>query len=58
MLKNDKAMPGYAIDGGAAVHFKNGEYYRSLQFYPDSLAYHVSCEKGEIIEKKMEMIQL
>ena len=58
MLKNDKAMPGYAIDGGAAVHFKNGEYHRSLQFYPDSLAYHVSYEKGKIIEKKMDMVKL
>ena len=42
-----------AIDGGAAVHFKNGDYHRSLQFYPDSYAYYVSCEKGQIIEKKM-----
>jgi len=58
MLKNEKAMPGYAIDGGAAVHFKNGGYHRSLQFYPDSHTYHVSFENGEIIEKKMKMISL
>ena len=58
MLINEKAMPGYAIDGGAAVHFKNGDYFRSLQFYPDSHTYQVSLERGEVIEKKMVMTEL
>lgn len=51
-------MPGYAIDGGAAVHFKNGEYFRSIQFYNDSFVYHVSCEKNEVVVDKKEMIVL
>ena len=58
MLKKGSSMPGYAIDGGAAVHFKNGKYYRSLQFYPDSNVYHVSCDNQTINENKMEMIKL
>jgi aminopeptidase N len=55
MLKNEKCKPGWAIDGGAAVHFKNGEYFRSLQFYPDSFAYHVSSKSGNIIEDRQSM---
>ena len=58
MLKNGKATTGYAIDGGAAVHFKSGNYFKSLQFYPDSIVYHVSMMNGGIIEKKMETTQL
>ena len=55
MLKKGNAVPGYAIDGGAAVHFRNGEYYRSLQFYPRSNVYKVSFMDKEIEEKKMDM---
>jgi len=55
MLKNEKCKPGWAIDGGAAVHFKNGEYFRSLQFYPDSFAYYVSSKSGKIIEEQQPM---
>ena len=58
MLLNNSTIPGYAIDGGAAVHFKNGKYFRSLQFYLDSYVYYVSMENGNIIEKKLEMMAL
>ena len=55
MLKQANCMPGYAIDGGAAIHFKNGDYHTSIQFYPESRVYHVSLVDGNINEKKMEM---
>ena len=58
MLKNGKSMPGWAIDGGAAVHFKNGEYYKSIQFYPDSYVHYVSCENGVVNENKKEMHEI
>ena len=58
MLETGKAMPGYAIDGGAAVHFKNGEYFKSLQFYPNSNVYSVSFNRGQVIEEKKEIVQL
>ena len=58
MLKKGNAVPGYAIDGGAAVHFRNGEYYRSLQFYPRSNVYKVSFVDKEIEENKMDMTLL
>ena len=31
-LINGKALSGFAIDGGAAVHFIGGDYHKSLQF--------------------------
>ena len=55
MLKKGTAMSGYAIDGGAAIHFKNGKYYRSLQFYPESNVYHVSFNEGSVKEDLMDM---
>ena len=58
MLKKEIAMPGYAIDGGAAIHFKNGKYYRSLQFYPKSNVYYVSLKDKTIKEDLMEMTKI
>ena len=57
-LKKGKSMSGYAIDGGAAVHFVEGNYFQSLQFYPNSFAYYVSCENEYVIEQKKDIIQL
>ena len=51
-------MPGYAIDGGAAVHIVNGKYHKSLQFYPDSHVYQVSCKDNIVEEQKMKMVEL
>ena len=55
MLKNGKSGPGWAIDGGAAVQFKNGDYFKSIQFYSDSFVHYVSCKNGEVTENKKEM---
>lgn len=55
LLKNGKSKSGYAIDGGAAVHFKNGKYFKSLQFYPDSFVYKVSCSDDIVQEKKLNI---
>ena len=58
MLKKGNCMSGYAIDGGAAIHFKNGKYHKSLQFYLDSYVYQVSCKDNIVEEKKMKMVEL
>jgi len=58
LLKNKKAIAGYAIDGGAAVHFKNGEYYKSLQFYSNSNVYKVSLDDGNIKESQLGVDKL
>ena len=55
LLKNKNTIPGYAIDGGAAVHFKKGEYYKSLQFYSNSNVYKVSLVDGDVKEFKLDI---
>ena len=37
------------------ILFKNGKYYRSLQFYPESNVYHVSINEGSVKEDLMDM---
>ena len=58
MLKQGKCGPGWAIDGGAAIHFKNGKYYKSIQFYSDSYVHYVSIKNGVVNEYKKEMYLL
>ena len=55
MLKQGKCGPGWAIDGGAAIHFNNGKYYKSIQFYSDSYVHYVSIKNGVVNEYKKEM---
>jgi len=49
-LLDEKAIPGHAIDGGAAAHFINGNFYKGVQFYPDSYVYEVT-KKGKKVEE-------
>ena len=58
LLKNNSAIPGYAIDGGAAVHFKKGEYYKTLQFYNNSNVYKVSLVDGNVNESQLDIDKL
>ena len=55
MLKQGKCGPGWAIDGGAAIHFKNGKYYKSIQFYAESYVHYVSIKNDVVEEDKKEM---
>ena len=54
ILKN-KIKSCYAIDGGAALHFFDGQYKNSLQFYKNSNVYYVSNKNGAIKEETMNM---
>ena len=58
LLKNGKAIPGYAIDGGAAAHFIDGIFYRGLQFYPNSFVYSISQKDGFVKESRLDMKSL
>tara|TARA_B100001996_G_scaffold361256_1_gene327871 strand:+ start:298 stop:996 length:699 start_codon:yes stop_codon:yes gene_type:complete len=58
MLNENKLLSAWAIDGGAAIHFKNGNYYKSLQFYSESNTYYVEYKKEDIIEKKQQILKL
>ena len=58
LLKNGKALSGYAIDGGAAIHFINGHLHNVLQFYADSFVFKVSENNGVINEEQLEVVTL
>ena len=58
MLLNGQAMPGYAIDGGAAIHFKDGIIYRALQFYQESFVYKITEKDGVVEENRLKMKNL
>ena len=58
MLKDKKIISGWAIDGGAAIHFKNGKYYKSIQFYSGSSTYYVSLKNGQVIEEENKILIL
>ena len=49
-LLDEKAISGHAIDGGAAAHFINGNFYKGVQFYSDSYVYKVT-KKGKKVEE-------
>ena len=57
-LKNGKSKPVYAIDDGAALHFKDGEFYKALAFIEDAKAYYVNAEGNDIIEDQIDMSSL
>ena len=57
-LLDGKAISGYAIDGGAAVHFIGGKYFKGLQFYPNSYVYKVSEKSGSVEELQLKMEKL
>lgn len=54
-LVNGKALSGFAIDGGAAVHFIGGNYHKSLQFYSESYVFRVSADNGFVKEERLKM---
>ena len=57
MLQDGKAIKGYGIDGGSAVHFINEKFERSISFYPDRKAYFIEKDNG-IKEKELPHIVL
>ena len=57
MLQDGKAMKGYGIDGGSAVHFINEKFERSISFYPERKAYFIEKDNG-IKEKELPHIVL
>jgi len=57
-LLNGKAIGGYAIDGGAAIHFIKGSIHSALQFYPESFAFKVSNDNGVVNEEQLNMVTL
>ena len=47
-----------AIEDGAAVHYKDNKLHTAISFYEDKNAYHVSKKDGQIVEDKIERIEI
>ena len=58
-IKDGKIDSCYASDDGAALHFINGELYKSVSFYRDAESYLIKLDSNEnIVEKKIPKINL
>ena len=55
LLQNDIIQECIAVEDGAAVHYKEHQYYQSIAFQPNKNAYTVKLINGNISEEKHEM---
>jgi dipeptidase E len=53
LLLNGELKPGYAIEDGVAIHFKNGRLERIVSKKDGSRAYYVSVQGGQISEEAL-----
>ena len=58
VLKENKVTNCISIEGGAAMHFKDGVAFRNVSFNNNKNSYDVSCINNEIICKPYSMFQL
>jgi len=58
-VKDKKLNFCYASDDGAAIHFKNGEIYKSISFYRNAKSYIVRMDsKDAVIEEEIPGIAI
>ena len=53
LIKSKKINECYAVEDGAAVHFKEGKLKHSVGFYKDAHSYIVKDVSGDIIEEEI-----
>ena len=58
LLERGEISPGYAIDDGVAVHFKDGRLERVISKRPGSGAYFVTLENGAAEERALDVTLL
>jgi dipeptidase E len=54
-LVSDGMRPGFAVDDGVALHFKNTRLEQVVSSRPDRCAYHVERVGDEIVEAALEV---
>ena len=47
-----------AIEDGSAVHYKDNQLHTAISFYEDKNTYHVFKKNDQIIEQKIQKINL
>ena len=58
LIERGEIAPGYAIDDGAAVHFRDRRLERVVSKRPGSGAYFVTVEHGAVDERALEVTLL
>ena len=58
VLKDDQIINCVSIEGGSAMHFIDGNPYKSISFKNNKNSYNVYYEKEAIIKKTYPMLQL
>ena len=48
----------YALDDGAALHYKNGKLHTAVTFFEGAGAYEVSLKNGEVHHENMKSINI
>ena len=48
----------FALDDGAALHYKNGKLHTAVTFYEGASAYEVSLKNGKVKHKNMNSIYI
>ena len=58
MLKEGLLKDCFCIEGGSALHFKNGDLYKNVSFSENKRSYITKWENGSFIEKEISSIQI
>ena len=58
ILKNNLISECLSIEGGAAMHFVDGQPYKNVSFYDNKNSYKVYIENNRLIESPFDKIQL
>lgn len=54
LVKEQKILPGYGVDDGAALHYIDQDLRRVVSSRPEATAYAVQIEAGEVTERPLE----
>ena len=57
-IKDEKIESCYALEDGAALHFKDNKLYSGIAFYKDATIYNVTMNAGEVIENQIKTLDL
>jgi len=57
-IKDEKIESCYALEDGAALHFKDNKLYSGIAFYKDANIYNVTINAGKVIENKIKTLDL
>ena len=57
-IENEKIKSVYAIEDGAAIHFKDDAPYKNISFFKDSKVFFVDKQNSIVQEKPQKMVSI